>query len=399
MKVLNVVSMLNYGGTGEALASHVRDIGKAKPNIVCDIAVIHGNQRISEIAPFVRNVINVINAEQFSSIITKENYDVIHWWRSTPDKLFSKVVHNLPANRAPIILTLCQIPVNARYGLTNDEMQYSDIIVFICKAAYDHPSVRWLGEKSRRMIYFGITAFPYNLKSDVREHEKRFVFGRGSTLNKCPKDMLRVFKDIPIPDAKFLIAGKGDSCRTEFLERQIKKEKLKERVKMVGQLNRPEWIEFLQGLDVFLYHLPKNIYSAIDGTVQDAMLSELPVVLLNGDGPRELVLHGESGFIAENKQEFIRYCVQLYEDAFLRERIGKAARQRILKNFRRENTIKEYADLYEECAASNSARFPDGRVRKLGIRRNTQRFIQLLCYLPFWTCQKLQNRISNVIDR
>jgi len=391
LKVLHIISQLNRGGMGDALISLIRDLNEIRPDIISEVASIYGCERHDDVKPFATKIYTSLSAGHLISLIENGKYDVLHWWRATPDHKFSKVVRKLSYQRPPILLTLCQIPVNARYGLSLDELSYPDILIFICKSALEHHSVRCLPIESRRMIYFGVQRFDFETKSNRKRKNKGFIFGRGSTLNKCPKDMLRLFKEIPIPDAKFLIAGEGSPYELRNIERQIIKEGLSGRVKLIGQLNKHNWIKFLRSLDVFLYHLPENVYSAIDGTVQDAMLSELPVVLLGGTGPSELIVDGESGFIAQNKHEFIENCIKLFNDPSLRESIGKAARQRILKNFTSQNTANQYVNFYEKCAMSNPNRFPDGRARKLGLKIKAIRFFQVLSYLPKWSYDKFHH--------
>ena len=60
----------------------------------------------------------------------------------------------------------------------------------------------------------------------------------------------------------------------------------------------------------------------------EAMAAGCAPVVIDRDGPRDRVVHGESGFRSNDDDEFIEYVVALARDDALRERISRAARKR-----------------------------------------------------------------------
>jgi glycosyltransferase involved in cell wall biosynthesis len=148
-------------------------------------------------------------------------------------------------------------------------------------------------------------------------------------------------------------------------------------------------VAFLRSLDVFLYQIPKNSYSAVDGVVQDAMMCELPVVLMGGSGPKELIEHGKSGIIANNRKELVKYCMDLYRSVDLRRAMGKEARKRILSHFDLKHTVELYVRLYDDIRCRNRASLKDGKVRHMNMREKLLHIFRLVHYLPEWLWRKL----------
>ena len=95
----------------------------------------------------------------------------------------------------------------------------------------------------------------------------------------------------------------------------------------------PEWellapdkesaLDFLYSLDVFLYPLGHRVKESWGRAVVEAMLTGCVPVVPAGHQFDKLLVHGESGFICRDFQEF-RSCVrELYEDHPLRLRISR----------------------------------------------------------------------------
>jgi glycosyltransferase EpsD len=81
----------------------------------------------------------------------------------------------------------------------------------------------------------------------------------------------------------------------------------------------------------------------------EAMMCGLPAVASQDRGHREIVIHGDNGFLygQNNTDEFIRYVKTLYDDAELRDRVSKNARLNA-KKFELSKSINEIKSIYEE---------------------------------------------------
>lgn len=60
----------------------------------------------------------------------------------------------------------------------------------------------------------------------------------------------------------------------------------------------------------------------------------------------EIIKHGETGFIAQNSQEYSEYLTKLLTDKKLREKMGEKAKKLVGKDFNWDQCAGEYLDLY-----------------------------------------------------
>lgn len=345
MKILYIINNLNIGGATDALICILKNCTCDSRKIICknnylgdisnlDIEVEEGNGR------FV-----------FDTFIQAE-YDLIHWFRAESALLFEELCMEMVAQKRilPIVTTVCQYPREFRLRLTPNEIKYNQCIVFIDKHAYACKFNKSILNDRKQMIYFGIhydenLYTRYNKLSPVGESVD-VKFGRGSSLNKCPKNMIAWFSKINIPQKQFCIVGVGD--KPEWLKKEITKYKLETNVEIIPHLNFEEWLLKVSSFDIFLYQIPLNSYSSIDGTMQAAMLFSKPIVYYGSEPPKELIEHGVSGFIANNKSEFIHYATLLATDIELRIRMGQKANERLLSEFNWKVTVENYKTLYQK---------------------------------------------------
>ncbi|MDL2210203.1 glycosyltransferase family 4 protein [Desulfovibrio sp. OttesenSCG-928-O18] len=141
--------------------------------------------------------------------------------------------------------------------------------------------------------------------------------------------------------------------------------------------------ELFAGADIFLSPVD-NPQETFGLTMLEAAMASLPVVASDFDGYRDLVVHGETGFLAptlgpgtsgetdalsgvwfDNQYhlqlaqesvvsvpEMAKAIAALARDAGMRARFGEAARNRALANYTWDHVVKEHIALWEELAAT-----------------------------------------------
>lgn len=84
-------------------------------------------------------------------------------------------------------------------------------------------------------------------------------------------------------------------------------------------------------------------------TLIEAMACGLPVVATDVAGIPNIVVHGETGFLAppEALDRLAEYVILLARDASLRQRMGAAGRQRALAEFNVNVMVARYARMFE----------------------------------------------------
>jgi glycosyltransferase involved in cell wall biosynthesis len=217
------------------------------------------------------------------------------------------------------------------------------------------------------MIYFGSNGVECKIEESAKNKERdNIIYGRGGDASKCPSDMVEVFNQIPIYRKVFHIAGRG--VRLLFNP--------DENIKIFDHMSKEDWYLFLKKIDVFFYQLPLNSYAAIDGVIGHAMLLEKPIVYFGPQAPKELIIHGKTGFIAETKYEMVRYGAILGINSNLRARMGKAGKQHILENFNLDSVVINYKELYSEAISD----FKSGFNRKIPIYIKIDLFLSWLLF-------------------
>ena len=87
--------------------------------------------------------------------------------------------------------------------------------------------------------------------------------------------------------------------------------------------------DFLHGLDCFVYRTSDRWLEAFGRVVFEAMACGLPVVCGRRGGYADYIAHGINGFLFDTNEQAVNLILRLRDDAALRERIGRAARQSV----------------------------------------------------------------------
>ncbi len=150
----------------------------------------------------------------------------------------------------------------------------------------------------------------------------------------------RLPDDVP---AHLMLVGDMSSPKLTNL---IERSPARDRIHRVGYKNNAP--AYSAASDVFC--LPSTKREGLARAIIEAMVYGVPAVVTNSGGSPELVVDGESGYVVPIKdpQAIADAVERLYKDPELRKKMGKAARQRIIDNFRNEDTVRKTIALYEE---------------------------------------------------
>lgn len=306
---------------------------------------------VGEVDDEIRDYLLVYNND-LQELIEQKQIDVINYFfaaRSLVKKSLLTIARESVSGlkrKVVIVTTVCQKPSNKSTLLTAKNIRQSDYLVFIDNASYNDTLYHFIPKSRKSRIYFGGTKDYIEKTGRLAETKKsngdKFVYGRGSTLSKCPKDILAVFDRINVVNKYFKIAG---VYKDSWLGLQAEN---RDDVEVIPPVPYSDWLMICSRFDVFLYYLPNDTPSSIDGTLGDAMLMKIPPIVYGPAAPKERIIHGENGFIANTKDEIINYAELLYHDADLRKRMGEAARSSQIEMFSFAKTIDDYKSLYDK---------------------------------------------------
>ncbi len=175
--------------------------------------------------------------------------------------------------------------------------------------------------------------------------EKILVHVSNFRLVKRVPDVIRIFdivrKSIP---SKLVLVGDGpERSESERLARELG---IFEDVKFLGkQTLLPE---ILSAADLMLMPSQSESFGL---SALEAMSCSVPVVSSSTGGLPELVVHGETGYIAElgDVQRMAKYAIELLADERKLDLFSQNARKRAVEKFRVELVIPQYEKLYEEA--------------------------------------------------
>lgn len=350
-KIIFCIETFNVrGGATIALMSLIKNNPEIKDYIIYCSKIFRNEKSL-------KNKVVVGQGGDILAFFKEHSFDLIHWFKADGNFLFADLIEKIREYELdiPILTTICQKPSYKSLLLSPYEMRYSKHLVFIDKTAYNDVKFQFIPNTKKSRIYFGFGPELLEIIDRVREktpHVKtnEIIFGRGSSLNKCPKDMFDIFDRIDNPKS-FIIVGGG---KKQWIIRKINRRKTYN-IKLIDNLKYEEWIKILNSFDVFLYYLPMKAYSSIDGTLGEAMLMQKPIVYYGPEAPKERLINDYNSLIATSKEELPALCNILAKNEKMRLRLGIKARQTILEKFGIEATINAYNSLYSNVLKEKEA--------------------------------------------
>jgi len=155
-------------------------------------------------------------------------------------------------------------------------------------------------------------------------------------------ELLKVIR----PDSHLLLIGDGP--QRKMLQRYARLVEVDDRVHFLG--HREDVPQLLAGCNCFWL---TSGYEGQSNAMMEAMAAGLPVVATDIPGNRDLVVDGETGYLAPvgDRAAFARQTQQLFEDASLAQKLGEAGRLRMSGNFTVEQMIQRHVDLYCELTS------------------------------------------------
>ena len=144
----------------------------------------------------------------------------------------------------------------------------------------------------------------------------------------------------------FLIVGEGNE--RGFLEENM------ETAELPGFLEGEKLSEAYANMDVFIFPSDTDAYGNV---VQEANASGVPCIVTDQGGPKFIVQKGETGFVARNLDDFVKYSIELIDDP---EKLARMKKQSLEFALTRswdhvfENVYKTYREARDHLAEVRS---------------------------------------------
>jgi glycosyltransferase involved in cell wall biosynthesis len=171
-----------------------------------------------------------------------------------------------------------------------------------------------------------------------------FTIGRLSraALEKYPEDFPVFYESLDLPEARFRVMAWDDKLR-----RKYSWHKFDQRWDLLKAEKEPQ-LEFLHSLDLFVYPLGHNFLESWGRSTVEAMLTGAVPLVPRGHQFENLMVHGESGFICADFQEYNEYAQRLCLDYGLRRRVAENCHKHAVKKLcAREEHLRKWLEVFQ----------------------------------------------------
>jgi glycosyltransferase involved in cell wall biosynthesis len=136
---------------------------------------------------------------------------------------------------------------------------------------------------------------------------------------------------------EFLIVGEGNE--REYLEQNLKN------AVFTGFLDGEALSEAYANMDVFIFPSETDAFGNV---AQEANASGVPAIVTNLGGPKFIVRHGETGFVANGLDDFVKYSLELMDDSQKLSEMKDRARERTMSRSW-DAVFESVYNAYGEC--------------------------------------------------
>jgi glycosyltransferase involved in cell wall biosynthesis len=203
-----------------------------------------------------------------------------------------------------------------------------------------------LPEDKIDVVYNGVDMNSFDRIQDRREKNGKFNILFTGVLEES-KGFFDLIKAIPKvsryhPDIGVFILGRwGDDDLKNRVTSYIRENNLQDKIKFWGVISEEEKIKLFKSSDVFV--LPTYFHlEGQPGVILEAMATGLPVITCDRGSIKEMITHGENGFIVppSSPNRIAEKITVLIEDKNLKEKMGRNGRRRVKEKF----TLNHYVD-------------------------------------------------------
>jgi L-malate glycosyltransferase len=287
-----------------------------------------------------------------------EHLDIIHAHYAIPHAISGYLAKEMLNGKGPKLVTTLHGTDITLVGLEPSflpvmkfSIEKSDGVTAVSRALREQTIANYSVEKDIVVIpnFVDTDIFKRQENSDVcgqiaPNGEKVIVHVSNFRMVKRVPDVIRVFKLVREKmAAKLMLVGDGpDRSNSELLSRELG---VIDDVKFFGK--QSDLVDILSAADLFLIPSQSESFGL---SALEAMSCELPVIASSVGGLPELVVHGETGFIAQigDTERMARYAVELLTNEAKWKSFAAAGRKRAIEHFQTDLIVSQYEQYYEK---------------------------------------------------
>jgi glycosyltransferase involved in cell wall biosynthesis len=218
-------------------------------------------------------------------------------------------------------------PILGRIGQTVEKcfplLAHYDMVICISQSTADCMKKHLLNTDRLRLkvVHYGIDRSFYTPGEEKFERPTIIYLGRV----KKYKRLERLISIMPairreVPDIELIVAGTGDYL--ENIEAMVEEKTMGEYVRVLGYVSEEEKLRLLR--KAWVLAMP-SMNEGWGMNVIEANACGTPCVAYDVPGLRESVIHGKSGFLADDDDQFTEHLLKIVEEPSLREDLSNGA--------------------------------------------------------------------------
>lgn len=196
-------------------------------------------------------------------------------------------------------------------------------------------------------IHNSIDVNEYNVKT--QDDGYALYFGRLSK-EKGILNLIEAFSKCN--NGMLYIAGEGPE--KENIENIIKENKLQDRIKLLGFLNKEQMTDVIRKCKFVV--VPSIWYENCPYSVLETLAIGKPVIGSNMGGIPELVNNEENGFIYNTIEDLTNCMNKLFEDKELVEKFSKKSKELAVENYSRDEYYNKLEKIYKNVLEKQNGR-------------------------------------------
>ncbi len=201
-----------------------------------------------------------------------------------------------------------------------------------------------LGRGTRRKAFLMTRGVDTEIFSPARRTANDGVFRFGFVGRLRAEKNVRMLADLEKAlikagktNFKFLIIGEGNE--RDFLQKNLRQ------VEFTGFLDGAKLSEAYANMDVFVFPSETDAFGNV---IQEANASGVPAIVTNQGGPKFIVRHNETGFIAKNFDDFIKFSLELMNNPDKLAKMKMASRE-FARSRSWDSVFEKVYQAYAEC--------------------------------------------------
>jgi len=232
------------------------------------------------------------------------------------------------------------------YNLTKSDMIFSTSKIMA-------EETKKYTNKEIKVVPFGIDIEKFKpKKTDSNFYENDIVIGTIKSIEKKygTEYLVRAFKKVkmnhPNISIKLLIVGRGSM--TSYIKSLVKNLGIESDVTIPGLASYDKVPDYHRMLDIYVAVSIEDSES-FGVAILEASACETPVIVSNVGGLPEVVENNKTGFvIPHSNEEILAERMELLLDEYLRKKLGKAGRERVITHFNLSDNLEQMVDNYNK---------------------------------------------------